>query len=61
MRVVSCQAGGKIAVPGVPATIEVIAVQGKTARLAVRAPADVAVHREETRRPTDRDHVERPA
>lgn len=47
MLVLSCKVGQRIAIPGLGTEVAVIAIKGKSARLGISAPADVAVHREE--------------
>jgi carbon storage regulator len=55
MLVLSCKVGEQIVLPGLEATIAVVAVKGKVVRLGVSAPAKVAVHRKEVWRQIDRE------
>ena len=58
MLVLSRKLGEEIVVPALGLRLTVLAVEGKTVRLGVTAPAEVAVHRQEVweqiRRPTAR-------
>ena len=47
MLVLSRKLGERIRVPDCALTVTVLAVEGKTVRLGISAPADVAVYREE--------------
>ncbi len=47
MLVLNRKLGECIVVPGCDLTITVVAVEGKSVRLGIAAPADVAVYREE--------------
>ena len=47
MLVLSRKPGERIVVPHLELAVTVLAVEGKTVRLGIAAPEDVAVHREE--------------
>jgi carbon storage regulator len=47
MLVLSRKLGEEIVVPALQLRFKVLSVEGKTVRLGVTAPADVAVHRQE--------------
>jgi len=47
MLVLSRKPGERIVAPYLDVAITVIAVEGKTVRLGISAPADIEVHREE--------------
>jgi carbon storage regulator len=49
MLVLSRKVGERILVPHCELAVTVLAVEGKTVRLGISAPADVAVYREEVR------------
>jgi len=55
MLVLSCKVGEKIVLPGLEATIAVVAITGKAVRLGVSAPPEVVVHRKEVWRPSGLD------
>src|SRR5262245_5670224 len=48
--VLSCKVGQRIVIPTIEAEIALVAIKGKTARLGIIAPADVAVYRVEVSR-----------
>ena len=54
MLILSCKVGEQIVLPGLAATIAVVAVKGKAVRLGVSAPAQIAVHRKEVWRQLER-------
>jgi carbon storage regulator len=57
MLVLSRKPGEHVLVPQCGLTVTVLAVEGKTVRLGIAAPADVAVYREEVwRREGERTH-----
>ena len=47
MLILSCKVGQRIVIPTIEAEIAVVAIKGKSARLGITAPADIAVHRVE--------------
>jgi carbon storage regulator CsrA len=47
MLVLSRKVGEKIVIPGLDAEIAVVAIKGKAVRLAIIAPAEVSVRRQE--------------
>ena len=49
MLVLSCKLGERIVLPGIETTVDVVAIQGKVARLGISAPAEVVIHRAEVR------------
>jgi carbon storage regulator len=49
MLVLSRKPGERIVVPGCELVLTVLAINGKTVRLGISAPAEFAVHREEVR------------
>jgi carbon storage regulator len=60
MLVLSRKLGEGIVVPDCGVTITVLAVEGKTVRLGVAAPAAVAVNREEVERKVRRQQPDTP-
>ena len=50
MLVLSCKVGQRIVIPTLNAQIAVLAIKGKSARIGIAAPSDVAVHRLEVSR-----------
>ena len=50
MLVLSCKVGQRIVIPTLDAQIAVLAVKGKSVRIGIAAPAEVAVHRLEVGR-----------
>ena len=48
MLVLSRKLGEQIVVPEFALSVAVVGINGKTVRLGVNAPAEVAIHREET-------------
>jgi carbon storage regulator len=50
MLVLSCKVGQRIVIPGLETEIAVIAIKGKSVRIGISAPDNVAVHREEVSR-----------
>ncbi len=61
MLVLSCKVGQRIVIPTIEAEIAVVAIKGKSARLGITAPADVAVNRVEVCRRAAGEPVEREA
>jgi len=47
MLVLSCKLGDRIVLPGIDATVEVVAIKGKVARLGISAPVQITIHRSE--------------
>jgi carbon storage regulator len=61
MLVLSRKPGERIVVPNCEVVLTVLAIDGKTVRLGIAAPAAVAVHREEVRQRSARDKHPPPA
>jgi carbon storage regulator len=61
MLVLSRKRGERIVMPGCELVLTVLAIDGKTVRLGIAAPAEVAVHREEVRQRLAREDRPPPA
>lgn len=47
MLVLSCKVGQRVVLPSLPVEMTVLSISGKSVRLGVAAPLEIAVHREE--------------